>query len=108
VLERIYTIVAYGGFKSCIFLIAILRIPLAIGYRIVTSIYGKRNEKRTVPTANIEEFISTDDPEFMVEYHDKEKIFMQIPSTTLALMGNTSLMVSSFFPTRCSDVINAS
>lgn len=78
-LKRVLPIVSYGGFKTYIFLVAILGVPLTIGYWTVMSIYGKRkNEKVAIPAVNIEEFIITDDPELKTKYHDKEKIPMQI------------------------------
>lgn len=79
VLKRILPIVSHGGLKTYIFLVIILGAPLTVGYWTVMSIYGKRkNEKVAIPAVNIEEFITTDDPDLKTKYHDKQKIPMQI------------------------------
>ena len=79
VLKRILPVVSYGGFKTYIFLVVVLGVPLIVGYWTAMSIYGKRkNEKVAIPAVNIEEFITTDDPELKAKYHDKEKIPMQV------------------------------
>jgi sphingolipid C9-methyltransferase len=78
-LKRILPIVNHGGFKTYLFLVAILGVPLTVTYWTLMSMYGKRkNEKVALPSINIEEFITTEDPELKAKYHDKEKIPMQV------------------------------
>lgn len=79
VLKRILPVVSHGGLKTYIFLVVVFGVPLTLGYWTVMSIYGKRkNEKVAIPAVNIEEYITTDDPDLKTKYHDKEKIPMQI------------------------------
>ena len=72
-------IVRCGGFKTYLFLVAILGVPVAIAYWTVMSTYGRRkNEKVVLPGKDIEEYISIKDPELKIHYGGKEKIPMQV------------------------------
>jgi cyclopropane fatty-acyl-phospholipid synthase-like methyltransferase len=79
IVKRILPVFCHGGFKTYIFLVVVLGVPLTVAYWTVMSIYGKRkNEKVALPSANIEQFITTEDSELKAKYHDKEKIPMQV------------------------------
>jgi len=79
IVKRILPVFCHGGFKTYLFLVVVLGVPLTVAYWTVMSIYGKRkNEKVALPRANIEQFITTEDSELKAKYHDKEKIPMQV------------------------------
>lgn len=77
--KRILPIVNRGGFKTYLFLVLVLGIPVTIAYWTLMSIYGPRkNTKIELPGRNIEEYITIKDPELKAKYHGKEKIPMQV------------------------------
>lgn len=68
-----------GGFKTYLFLVLLLGVPVTIAYWTLMSMYGPRkNEKVALPGKDIEEYITIHDPELKAKYHGKEKIPMQI------------------------------
>ena len=79
VLKRVIPIVNRGGLKTYIFLVVILGLPITVAYWTVSSMYGKRkNQKVILPSKEIEEYITINDPELKALYHGKEKIPMQV------------------------------
>ena len=79
VVKRILPIVNRGGFKTYLFLLIVLGVPVTVGYWTFMSIYGPRkNNKVSLPERNIEEYITIHDPELKKKYHGKEKIPMQV------------------------------
>lgn len=77
--KRILPIVNRGGFKTYLFLLLVLGVPVTVAYWTVMSMYGKRkNEKVPLPERNIEEYITIHDAELKAKYHGKEKIPMQV------------------------------
>ena len=77
-LKRLLPIVSHGGFKTYIFLVAILGVPITVAYWTLMSMFGPRkNEKVALPGKDIEEYITIHDVELKARYHNKEKIPMQ-------------------------------
>ncbi|KAI6004368.1 sphingolipid C9-methyltransferase [Pisolithus orientalis] len=77
--KRILPIVSRGGFKTYVFLVVVLGVPITVAYWTVASMYGKRkNLKVILPTRDIEEYITIKDEQLKSLYHGKEKIPMQI------------------------------
>ncbi len=77
--KRMIPLVNRGGFKTYVFLLLLLGLPVTMGYWTVMSMYGKRkNEKVQLPCRNLEEYITIHDPELKAKYHGKEKIPMQV------------------------------
>ena len=78
ILKRLLPFVNQGGFKTYLFLVAILGVPITVAYWTVMSMFGPRkNEKVALPGKDIEEYITINDPELKARYHHKEKIPMQ-------------------------------
>ena len=79
VVKRILPVVNRGGFKTYLFLVVVLGLPITIGYWTVMSMYGRRkNYKVQLPERNIEEYITIHDEELKKKYNGKEKIPMQV------------------------------
>lgn len=79
VVKRILPFVSRGGFYTYWFLVAIMGVPLAIGYWAVMSRIGSRvNEKVALPGKDIEEYIEIKDLELKKSYSGKNKIPMQV------------------------------
>jgi sphingolipid C9-methyltransferase len=77
-LKRVLPFVNRGGFKTYLFLTALLGVPITIAYWTLMSMFGPRkNEKVVLPGKDIEEYINIKDPELRARYHGKEKIPMQ-------------------------------
>lgn len=77
--KRILPIVNRGGFKTYLFVLIVLGVPVTMGYWALMSMYGKRkNYKVQLPERNLEEYITINDPELKKKYHGKEKIPMQV------------------------------
>ncbi|THH15195.1 hypothetical protein EW146_g5245 [Bondarzewia mesenterica] len=77
--KRTLPFVNRGGFKTYLFLVILLGVPITVGYWTVMSRYGARkNEKVKLPGKDIEEYITINDAELKEKYHGKEKIPMQI------------------------------
>lgn len=77
-LKRLLPIVSHGGFKTYIFLVTILGVPITVAYWTLMSMFGPRkNEKVALPGKDIEEYITIHDLELKARYHNKEKIPMQ-------------------------------
>ncbi|EIM83891.1 sphingolipid C9-methyltransferase [Stereum hirsutum FP-91666 SS1] len=77
--KRMLPLVNRGGFKTYLFLVLVLGVPVTIAYWTLMSMYGPRkNEKVALPGKDIEEYITIHDPELKAKYHGKEKIPMQI------------------------------
>jgi hypothetical protein len=77
--KRVLPLINRGGFKTYIFLTALLGLPVTLAYWTLMSMFGPRkNEKVVLPGKDIEEYITIKDPELKVRYHGKEKIPMQI------------------------------
>ena len=77
--KRLLPFINRGGFKTYLFLTALLGVPVTIAYWILMSMFGPRkNEKVVLPGKDIEEYITIKDPELRARYHGKEKIPMQI------------------------------
>lgn len=77
--KRTLPIINRGGFKTYLFLVLIMGVPITIGYWTVMSMFGPRiNEMVVLPGKDIEEYITIKDPELKAKYHGKEKIPMQI------------------------------
>jgi hypothetical protein len=78
-LKRVLPIVSRGGFKTYLFLTALLGVPITIAYWTLMSMFGSRkNEKVVLPGKDIEQYITIKDPELKARYNGKEKIPMQI------------------------------
>lgn len=79
VVKRSLPVLCYGGFKTYLFLVLVLGLPITIAYWTLMSRYGHRvNEKVQLPGRNIEEYITIKDPELKAVYFGKEKIPMQV------------------------------
>lgn len=79
ILKRVTPIVNRGGLKTYVFLVVLLGIPVTVAYWTVASMYGKRkNQKVILPSKEIGEYITINDPELKALYHGKEKIPMQV------------------------------
>lgn len=77
--KRILPIVNHGGFYTYWFMVAIMGVPLAVGYWALMSRIGSRvNEKVVLPGKDIEEYMTIKDLDLKKEYHGKTKIPMQI------------------------------
>src|SRR6267142_5024449 len=77
--KRLLPCINRGGFKTYLFLTALLGVPVTIAYWTLMSMFGPRkNEKVVLPSKDIEEYITIKDPELRARYHGKEKIPMQI------------------------------
>jgi hypothetical protein len=77
--KRLLPIVNHGGFKTYIFLLLLLAVPVTVAYWTIVSMYGKRkNEKVTLPGKDIETYIKIKDLELRSHYSRKDKIPMQI------------------------------
>ena len=77
-LKRVLPFINRGGFKTYLFLTALLGLPITIAYWTLMSMFGPRkNEKVVLPGKDIEEYINIKDPELRARYHGKEKIPMQ-------------------------------
>jgi len=77
-LKRVLPFVNRGGFKTYLFLTALLGVPTTLAYWTLMSMFGPRkNEKVVLPGKDIEEYITIKDPELKARYHGKEKIPMQ-------------------------------
>lgn len=77
--KRMLPIVNRGGFKTYLFMLLLLGIPVTVAYWTVMSMYGPRkNNKVQLPERNIEEYITIHDPELKAKFHGKEKIPMQL------------------------------
>ncbi|TFY73780.1 hypothetical protein EWM64_g10232 [Hericium alpestre] len=77
--KRLLPIVNRGGFKTYVFFVVVLGVPVTIAYWTLMSMYGRRkNEKVILPGKNIEEYITIRDPELKAQYRGKEKIPMQV------------------------------
>ena len=77
--KRILPIVSRGGFKTYLFLVLLLGVPITVGYWTLMSRIGSRkNVKVTLPGKDIEEYITIHDPVLREKYHGKEKIPMQV------------------------------
>jgi 2-polyprenyl-3-methyl-5-hydroxy-6-metoxy-1,4-benzoquinol methylase len=78
-LKRVLPFINRGGFKTYLFLTALLGVPITMAYWTLMSMFGPRkNEKVVLPGKDIEEYINIKDPELRARYHGKEKIPMQI------------------------------
>jgi len=76
--KRVLPIVNRGGFKTYVFMVLLLGIPVTIGYWTLMSMYGRRkNTKVETPGKDIEEYITIKDYVLKTKYHGKEKIPMQ-------------------------------
>lgn len=79
VAKRILPVVNRGGFKTYVFLVVVLGLPVTMGYWTLMSMYGKRkNYKVQFPERNLEEYITIHDEVLKKKYHGKEKIPMQV------------------------------
>ncbi|GBE84519.1 sphingolipid C9-methyltransferase [Sparassis latifolia] len=79
VVKRLLPVVNRGGFKTYLFLVLVLGVPITIAYWTIVSLYGPRkNQKIQLPGKNLEEYIIIHDEELKTKYHGKEKIPMQI------------------------------
>ncbi|TFK47388.1 cyclopropane fatty acid synthase domain-containing protein [Heliocybe sulcata] len=77
--KRMLPLVNRGGFKTYLFMVALLGIPITVAYWTVMSMYGPRkNEKVALPGKDIEEYITIKDPELRAQFKGKEKIPMQV------------------------------
>jgi hypothetical protein len=77
-LKRVLPFINRGGFKTYLFLAAILGLPITVAYWTLMSMFGSRkNEKVVLPGKDIEEYINIKDPELRARYHGKEKIPIQ-------------------------------
>ncbi|KZT25571.1 cyclopropane fatty acid synthase domain-containing protein [Neolentinus lepideus HHB14362 ss-1] len=77
--KRILPLVNRGGFKTYLFMVALLGIPITVVYWTVMSMYGARkNDKVVLPGKDIEEYITIKDPELRAQFKGKEKIPMQV------------------------------
>jgi hypothetical protein len=76
--KRVLPIVNRGGFKTYLFMVLLLGIPVAVGYWTLMSMYGRRkNTKVEAPGKDVEEYITIKNLELKNKYHGKEKIPMQ-------------------------------
>lgn len=76
--KRILPLFNRGGFKTYLFLVVILGLPITMAYWTLMSTYGPRkNTKVQLPGRNIEEYFTIKDEDLKAKYHGKEKIPMQ-------------------------------
>jgi len=79
VVKRILPLVNRGGFYTYWFLVALVGLPITVGYWTLMSRIGARvNERVPLPGKDIEEYIDIRDDELKKLYHRKNKIPMQI------------------------------
>ena len=79
IVKRLLPIVNRGGFKTYLFLLIVLAIPVAVAYWTIASNYGgRKNEKVALPGKDLEEYITIHDRELKAKYTRGEKIPMQI------------------------------
>lgn len=79
VVKRMLPLVNRGGFYTYWFLVALLGVPITVGYWMLMSRIGARvNERVSLPGKDIEEYIDIHDNELKMLYHKKNKIPMQI------------------------------
>jgi hypothetical protein len=79
IVKRILPVVNWGGFYTYWFLVAILGVPVTIGYWTAMSVYGSRkNEKCRYPGKPMENYIDIKDAELKRRYTGNQKIPMQI------------------------------
>ena len=79
IVKRTLPVVCYGGFKTYVFLVILLGLPVTVAYWTVMSIYGPRkNLKVQLPGRTLDEYITIKDPELKAKYFGKEKIPMQV------------------------------
>ncbi|KAI0368543.1 sphingolipid C9-methyltransferase [Pilatotrama ljubarskyi] len=77
--KRSLPVLCHGGFKTYLFLVLLLGLPITMTYWTLMSMYGPRkNQKVQLPGRNIEEYITIKDPELKARYFGKEKIPMQV------------------------------
>jgi len=77
--KRILPLVNRGGFRTYLFLLLVLGIPITVAYWTAISIYGKRrNEKVELPGKDIETYITIRDRDLNACYQGKNKIPMQV------------------------------
>ncbi|TFY61733.1 hypothetical protein EVJ58_g4323 [Rhodofomes roseus] len=77
--KRMLPIVNRGGFKTYLFLVLLLGVPVTFAYWTLMSMYGPRkNTKVALPGKDIEEYITIKDAELRDKFHGKEKIPMQV------------------------------
>jgi hypothetical protein len=77
--KRILPLVNRGGFRTYLFLLLVLGIPVTVAYWTAISIYGKRkNEKVELPGKDIETYITIRDRDLKACYQGKDKIPMQV------------------------------
>ncbi|TFL06090.1 sphingolipid C9-methyltransferase [Pterulicium gracile] len=68
-----------GGFRTYVFTVMLLFIPVTVGYWAAISNFGGRvNQKVVLPGKDIEQYITIKDAELKAKYHGKEKIPMQV------------------------------
>ena len=79
VVKRILPLVNRGGFYTYWILVALLGVPITVGYWTLMSRLGSRvNERVSLPGKDIEEYIDIHDDDLKKLYHGKNKIPMQI------------------------------
>ena len=79
IVKRMLPLVNRGGFKTYLFMVLLLGIPVTMAYWTLMSMYGPRkNTKIQLPGRNIEEYITIHDEELKAKYHGKERIPMQV------------------------------
>ena len=77
--KRLLPFVNWGGFRTYIFMVILLGLPITIAYWTLISMYGHRkNNKVVLPGKDIEEYITIKDKELGVRYRGKDKIPMQV------------------------------
>ncbi|TFY54592.1 hypothetical protein EVJ58_g8773 [Rhodofomes roseus] len=77
--KRMLPIVNRGGFKTYLFLVLLLGVPVTFACRTLMSMYGPRkNTKVALPGKDIEQYITIKDVELRDKFHGKEKIPMQV------------------------------
>jgi hypothetical protein len=77
--KRLLPMVNCGGFKTYIFMVILLGVPITIAYWTLVSMFGRRkNDKVVLPGKNIEEYITIKDSELKAYYRKKDKIPMQV------------------------------
>ncbi|KAH9830049.1 sphingolipid C9-methyltransferase [Rhodofomes roseus] len=77
--KRMLPIVNRGGFKTYLFLVLLLGVPVTFAYWTLMSMYGPRkNTKVALPGKDIEQYITIKDAELRDKFHGKEKIPMQV------------------------------
>lgn len=77
--KRVLPVVSRGGFKTYLFVLVVLGVPITVGYWTLMSMYGKRrNTKVELPGKDIETYITIKDPELKAKFNGKEKIPMQV------------------------------